>query len=215
MVQQELATKDVAHSYAHACEVVRLAKWLLRSVAADERVVVAAAYCHDLVSRLDVSCDVVLEKTASKTRKLLSTVKMTSGEIDHVCECIRTASWNHFRSGGTPASMEAAILRDADWLDAIGAHGVARVFAFAGTFGLPLTFAGQECVLNAEISDREVDATPFQHFYSKLLIVKEHLCTELARREGQKRDQFMRNFLDEYQAEIERTNGDTSKDLME
>jgi uncharacterized protein len=99
------------------------------------------------------------------------------------------------------------VLRDADWLEAIGAHGIARVFAFAGHYNVPLTFVDRDPERPPRLptQDNQPDPSAFHHFYSKLLWVKDGLLTEPGRQEGERRHRFLVAFLKEYRAERERT----------
>ncbi|WP_444684229.1 HD domain-containing protein [Alkalicoccus luteus] len=93
-------------------------------------------------------------------------------------ECVRIS----FSKGGKPQTIEGRIVQDADRLDSIGAIGIARCFMFAGDRGHRLTGDGQSAV---------------QHFYDKLLKIKDTLHTRTAIKEAERRHDFLVRFLDE------------------
>ena len=206
-VETHISQDDPAHALAHILEVVRLARWILREVEADERIVIAAAYCHDLRSRREVGFEEAVGRSASEAAVILRNLGYSECEIRDVAECIVSASWEHHLAGGKPSSLEASVLRDADWLEAMGAHGIARVFAFAGTYRLPLAFVDGDPEHPARLSATldGPDPSPFHHFYSKLLWLMPELVTEPARREGSRRHRILVDFLKEYREEMRRT----------
>jgi uncharacterized protein len=206
-VRQQISVADAAHAFDHVQEVARLAKWLLTTVPAEPRIVVAAAYCHDLCSRSEVGFTEAIPRSVQAARLLLSDLGYGAEEIDQVGQCIVTASWEYALQGGQPHSPEASVLRDADWLEAIGAHGIARVFAFAGHYQVPLTFVDLDPERPPRLRTRgdQPDPSAFHHFYAKLLWVKDGLLTEPGRHEGERRHRVLVTFLREYRAEYERT----------
>ena len=100
-----------------------------------------------------------------------------------VCAAINAVSFSQNR-GKTPETPEGKIVQDADRLDALGAVGVARCFAYGGEHGRPM----EESV---------------QHFYDKLLLLRDELNTPAARRLAQPRHEFLEAFLKEYYAETD------------
>ena len=102
--------------------------------------------------------------------------------IERICDAVNSVSFSQNR-GRRPETPEGRIVQDADRLDAIGAVGVARCFAFGGEHGRPM----EESI---------------QHFYDKLLLLRSELNTESARRLAQQRHAFLEAFLKEYYEEI-------------
>ena len=106
---------------------------------------------------------------------------LASETIEEVCRTINTVSFSHNR-GKRPETLEGMIVQDADRLDAIGAIGIARTFAYGGKVGRPLSDS-------------------IKHFYDKLLLLKDELNTDVAIDMAQKRHEFMQGFLEEYYSE--------------
>ncbi|HEY3143554.1 MAG TPA: hypothetical protein VGJ86_20630 [Acidimicrobiales bacterium] len=210
-VESEIYSRgDVAHGLEHASAVARLARWLLQgtgTAGADERIVVAAAWCHDLRSRAEAGFADATSASAAEALWMLGELGFTDEERQSVAHCITTASWEHHVAGGVPATIDAEILRDADWLDAMGAHGLARVFAFAGTYGVPLRWVEGDPTHPTRLptDSQRADPSPFHHFYSKLLWLRDGLRTPRARREGERRHGVLVQYLQDFQSEINRT----------
>lgn len=101
--------------------------------------------------------------------------------IEQICIIINAVSFSHNR-GKSPETLEGKIVQDADRLDAIGAIGIARTFAFGGKSGRPL-------------------ADSIKHFYDKLLLLKDELNTDAAKDIAHKRHEYMQDFLEEYYLE--------------
>ena len=117
----------------------------------------------------------------ANARSFLTQHDVEPDKIERICRAINAVSYSQNR-GKRPDSLEGMIVQDADRLDAIGAIGIARTFAFGGEHGRPL------------------DAT-IQHFHEKLLLLKDEMNTEAAKRIAETRHLFMVNFLKEYNEE--------------
>ena len=98
--------------------------------------------------------------------------------IENICEIINSVSFSK-NKGKTPRTIEGQIVQDADRLDAIGAIGIARTFAYGGRAGRSLEDS-------------------IQHFYDKLLLLKDEMNTEAALKIAMVRHEYMENFLKEY-----------------
>jgi uncharacterized protein len=204
-VARLMAHNDAAHRFDHTAAVVRNASRLLSQERCDRDVVIAAALLHDVVGRKKHAFSAADILSAEVSAALLNEQCFGSEKIEAVITAISTGSWEHAIRGGQPESLEAYILRDADILEAMGTKGIARVFSFAGAMGVPLNFCfGQprEPVRLVPIMTGP-DPSPFFHFYSKLLWLRELIYTPSAQMEAQRRHERMVKFLEEYRAELE------------
>ena len=104
---------------------------------------------------------------------------------DRICEAINSVSFSR-NKGKRPCTPEGRVVQDADRLDAMGAIGVARAFAYGGEHGRPL-------------------ASSIQHFYDKLLLLRDEMNTDAARQIALRRHAFMTAFLEEYRTETTET----------
>ena len=118
----------------------------------------------------------------ANARSFLKQHAVEPDKIERICKAVNTVSFSQNR-GKRPDSLEGMIVQDADRLDAIGAIGIARTFAFGGEHHRPL------------------EAT-IQHFHDKLLLLKDEMNTETAKRIAESRHHFMVNFLQEFDEEI-------------
>lgn len=204
-VKEKLQKADIAHGFDHVEYVVNMARKIALQEGADLRIVIPAAYLHDLVSREEVErFDLHTDKSVAEGRQFLKSIGFSDREIQRIGDAIATSSYEAYLKGRKPASLEARVLRDADWLDAIGARGVARVFAFAGHYRCPEMGNVEwdpECPEKLDMSISGPDPSPIYHFFSKLLWLRGLMLTETGRMEAEKRHQFMVDFLKTYQAE--------------
>ena len=122
----------------------------------------------------------------ANARKFMECNNVTGAKADEICEIINSVSFSKNKDRD-PATLEGKIVRDSDRLDAMGAVGIARTFAYGGKNG------------------RSLDDS-VQHFYDKLLLLKDLLYTDEAKRMGEERYQFLTGFLEEYKKETEERN---------
>ncbi len=186
---------DAAHAFDHVLRVTRLAVHIARAEGADAAIVRTAALLHDLA---DERSDHHLAG-ARRARELLSDAPPDFA--DAVAHCIEA---HRFSQPPEPATLEARCLNDADKLDAIGAIGVARVFAYAGTHGNRLWTAPLPVLERSIGPDRrayrqahggERDYTPGHELLCKLAGLAESMYTETARRMAQERHEYMLSFF--------------------
>ena len=169
------------HDAAHSIRVYRNAVEIASKEApCDMTVVSLAAILHD-------ADDHKLFDTENNenARAFLKTSGIPDETIDEICRVINAVSFSRNR-GKKPQTLEGQIVQDADRLDALGAVGIARTFAYGGEHGRSM----EESV---------------QHFYDKLLLIKEELGTDTAREMAEKRHAFLESFLLELKEELNAT----------
>lgn len=115
---------------------------------------------------------------------------MEGDVVDAVVHCVRT---HRFRDGEEPSSLEAKVLFDADKLDAIGAIGVARAYAYAGEHNQLLVTPFDENAYRGLTVDH-TSHSPVKEYYVKLSKLKDRMLTDEGRRIADERDTFMRMF---------------------
>ena len=142
----------------------------------DTEIVALAALLHD-------ADDHKLFRTEdnANARAFLSAQGVAPEKIERICRDINAVSFSQNR-GKRPETLEGRIVQDADRLDALGAIGIARTFAYGGEHGRPLDDS-------------------IRHFHEKLLLLKDELNTETARRIAAPRHAFLERFLEEYAKE--------------
>jgi uncharacterized protein len=188
------------HDFDHVLRVTALAERIAAAEGADVRVVRTAALLHDIGER-EGREDHHL-RGAAKARALLQ------GEPGAFVNAVAHAIEAHrFRAEPAPATLEAQVLSDADKLDAIGAIGVARAYAYAGAHGTALWKLPWEAIASSKgDAVRSPDAlggdyTPVHEFVYKLDRIPDRLYTATARPIAAERQQFMRAFFDRLDAE--------------
>ncbi|MFJ7737708.1 HD domain-containing protein [Lysinibacillus sp. NPDC097287] len=188
---------DASHDFQHIERVYQNALAILHTEpGADEEVVKIAVLLHDV-------SDKKYTDSKEQEEKLISELKMSEEKKQHIRDCIAQVSFN----GGhelEATSIEAKIVRDADRLDAIGAVGIARTFAFGGAKGRKLYDEAEEA--RTEMSEEEYrskNTSSVTHFYEKLLLLKELMTTDKGKQMAEDRHQFMVSFLDQLQLERE------------
>jgi len=127
-----LMINDSAHDFDHIMRVFKNAQKICKKENAHEKLVLSAVLLHDIVSypKSDKRSKLSSIKSAEKSKKILKKFNFTKEEIQIISDAIRDHS---FSRNKIPATLEGKILQDADRLDAIGAIGIARVFAVSGS----------------------------------------------------------------------------------
>ena len=167
------------HDAAHTLRVYRNAlKIAEKEPGCDVEIAALAALLHD-------ADDHKLFATGNNAnaRRFLAENGATEGETERICGVINAVSFSKNR-GRVPETLEAKVVQDADRLDAIGAIGIARTFAYGGEHG------------------RSPDES-VQHFYDKLLLLKDLMNTEAGKALAEERDAFLEEFLRRYREEGE------------
>jgi uncharacterized protein len=175
---------DTAHDFDHVLRVTTLAVMLAEAEGADIEIVRTAALLHDI--GLDNGRLGHEQVAAQRAYQILA--GQPQEKVEAVAQAIRS---HRFRAGPPPQTVEAKCLFDADKLDAIGAIGVGRAFAYSGATGQRLWAevpAGYEEPTGGE-------HTPVHEFVVKLAKIKDRLTTETGRRIGQERHEFMAAFF--------------------
>ncbi len=188
---------DASHDFAHIERVMKNAEEILAGEPlANEEVVRLAVLLHDIEDAKYKSGDnpTVLE--------ILQKIGADDELAKNVLACIESVSF----SGGNAkdiTSIEGAIVRDADRLDAIGAIGIARTFAFGGARGRKL-YDSDEMIRDnmTETEYRGKETASVTHFYEKLLRLKELMLTEEGKRLAEQRHDYMEDFLKQLEHEI-------------
>lgn len=177
---KELQGKDSGgHDAAHSIRVYKNALVILdKEPSCDRTVVLLAAILHDADDHK--LCNNVNNKN---TRSFLARKGISDDLIEEIVRTINSVSFSKNR-GKRPETLEGKIVQDADRLDAMGAIGIARTFAYGGEHGRSI----EESV---------------QHFYDKLLLLKDELNTETAKEIAAKRHAFLEAYLAELKEEIQ------------
>ncbi|MGE7998879.1 HD domain-containing protein [Lysinibacillus sp. NPDC093190] len=190
---------DASHDFQHIERVYQNALMILfTEPEADAEVVKIAVLLHDV-------SDKKYTDSKEQENKLIADLPLSEEKKQHIRDCIAQVSFN----GGNEqeaTSIEAKIVRDADRLDAIGAIGIARTFAFGGAKGRKLYDKEEDARTDmTEEEYRNKNTSSVTHFYEKLLLLKDLMITEKGKQMANERHQFMVQFLEQLQNEIVET----------
>ena len=129
----KLAKNDPAHDFEHIMRVYRNAEKICKTENGNKKLILSAVLLHDIVKIKNQKDSAI--KSAKLSEKILKENNFFDDEIKIISDAIKEHS---FSKGKIPSSIEGKILQDADRLDAIGAIGIARAFAYGGSKGSPL-----------------------------------------------------------------------------
>ena len=196
-VQQKMKN-DSAHDFNHVMRVYKNAQKLCKKEKANEKLVLSAALLHDIISypKSDKRSKSSSLKSAEESKKILKKLDFSEKEICIVTDAIRDHS---FSRGKTPKTLEGKILQDADRLDAIGAIGIARVFAVGGSEKRPF-YNDEDPFCKTHAPDDSL--WTLDHFYQKLLKLESLMNTKSAKTEAKKRTKVLKVFLSELKNEL-------------
>jgi len=198
--REALSRDSSGHDWWHVARVRRLARIIAREEGADGYICELAALLHD-VADYKIAGD---EETGlRRVREWLASQPVAQVVSEHVVEIIATLS---FGGGNRPpmATLEGGVVQDADRLDALGAIGIARAFAFGGSRGRAL-FDPDEAPRSytSKAAYHASTSSTINHFHEKLLLLKDRMNTAYARWLAEARHRYMLAFLEEFAAEWE------------
>lgn len=188
------------HDYQHSLRVYKLATAICREEKGDMEIVELAALLHDVD---DYKLFGGKSGAYPQAEAFLKANNVASEKIEAICHIIATMS---FKGTGTqvPESKEGKIVQDADRLDAIGAIGIARTFAYGGSKGRAMHIPEEKPRDNMNFEEyAKNQGTTLNHFYEKLLKLKALINTETAKKIAEARHKYMEDFLTEFLMEWE------------
>ncbi len=199
-VRRLLADDSAGHDWHHIDRVCRTALTIGREEGADLVVVELAALLHDIADWKFAGGD---DQAGSKAARAWLTELQTPAEIvDHVCDIIDKLS---FKGAGVQTPMptlEGRCVQDADRLDAIGAIGIGRAFAYGGYKGRLMYDPAVPPEMHDSFEAYKKNTGPtLNHFYEKLLLLKERMNTPAGKRLAEGRHAFMEQYLEQFLAE--------------
>ena len=198
--QHHYGKADAVHDFDHVLRVLALAERIGQAEGVDLEIVRAAALLHDM-AREQAEADGLDHAAiaADQAREILS--GQPSEKVEAVAHAIAA---HRFRAGPEPATREAQVLFDADKLDAIGAVGVARAFAYGGAHGQRLwaPVDAVDVARWAEEGDHAQEHTPVHEFVVKLSRLKGQLFTSAGRSIAEERHTYMVEFFERFDAEV-------------
>ncbi|EEM17191.1 MULTISPECIES: HD domain-containing protein [Bacillus] len=193
-----LETDASGHDWYHIERVHKLALSLSEKEGGDRFVIEMAALLHDVA---DEKLNESEEAGMKKVSDWLEGLNVTEEETEHILHIIMNMSYKGGH-GGKVSTLEGKIVQDADRLDALGAIGIARTFAYGGAKGRLMydpNIPPREEMTKEEY--RKNDDPSLNHFYEKLLKLKDLMNTDAAKREAEIRHRYMEEFIEQFMKE--------------
>lgn len=185
-IRKTFLEEGTGHDYFHIERVVTNARKIVEKESADSFLVELAAWVHDIG---DYKLHGGVDKSEELIKSFLESINLDEEIISKVNEIVSQVS---FSKGNKPTTIEAEIVQDADRLDAIGAVGIARCFAYGGSRG--------NILFNPE--DNSKNASSIQHFYDKLFKLKDLMNTTTAKEIAEERHAYMKSFVQQFYNEV-------------
>jgi uncharacterized protein len=199
-VKEKLKNAEGGHDWFHIERVYKNALLIAKEEVCNETIVKLAALLHDIAdSKFNNGDEVVGPETA---RTFLESEDVDGEIINHVIKIIENISYKGGNFEKSFASVELDIVQDADRLDALGAIGIARMFNYGGFKNRVLYDPNIAPKLKMTKEEyKKSDSPTFNHFYEKLLLLKDKMNTQTGKQIALERHRFMENFITQFYSE--------------
>ena len=202
-VEKQFSGEGTGHDWWHMYRVWRLAKHIAsQEPKTDMYIVELGALLHDIADWKFNDGD--MEAGPKAARKWLKSLNVSEDVIHSVEDIIHNVSFKGAQVKQTMNSLEGQIVSDADKLDAVGAIGIARTFAYGGAHDTPIYDPNIKPVEHRTFEEyKNSKSHTINHFYEKLLLLKDKLYTKTAKEIAKHRHEYMQQYLDEFYKEWE------------
>ncbi|PCI08007.1 MAG: phosphohydrolase [Flavobacteriaceae bacterium] len=201
-VKKTLENAEGGHDWFHIERVYKNSVLISKSEKVDDFIVILSALLHDIADAKFYDGD---ETVGPKmAQKFLESQNVNVSIIEHVVNIINHISYKNSLDvdGEKWTSPELEVVQDADRLDAIGAVGIARCFNYGGFKNRPMYDPEIKPNLNMSKEEYKKSAAPtINHFYEKLLLLKDKMNTSSGKKIAEQRHEYMLTFLDQFYAE--------------
>ncbi len=203
-VKETLKNAEGGHDWWHIYRVWKTAKNIAKEENANDLVIQLGALLHDIADSKFHRGDET--KGPAMARSFLEQHNVEEKTITEVINIIENISFKGGFNADKEISLELQVVQDADRLDAIGAIGIARAFNYGGYKNRTLYDPAIKPVIYSSKEDyKKSTATTINHFYEKLLQLKEKMNTDAGKKLAFKRHQFMQMYLEQFYGEWEST----------
>lgn len=197
MVQEKFEGEGSGHDWWHISRVWKNAKAIAKEENVDQFIVELGALLHDIADWKDHDGD--LEAGPRATREWLEAQRVESGDLERVVDIVRNVAFKGANVEDAQVSPELEVVRDADRLDAIGAIGIARAFTYGGSKGRTMYDPSIPPKMHDSAEHYHNDRShTVNHFYEKMLLLKDRMGTEAGRRMAESRHAFMEKYLKQF-----------------
>jgi uncharacterized protein len=199
-VKSKLHGDCTGHDWWHIYRVWKMAVYLSVREGGNKYIIQLAALLHDVADwKFNNGSESI---GVQKIKEWLTGQNVDNETIIQVCEIIEKISFKGAGVAHESLSLEGKIVQDADRLDALGAIGIARTFAYGGAKGREMHNPEIKPVLHQSFDDyKNKQSTTINHFYEKLLLLKDQMNTATAQHLAIKRHHFLDAFLNQFQSE--------------
>lgn len=196
-VKEKFENEYSGHDYFHTLRVFKMATRIAECEGADLQIVQLSALLHDVDDR---KLSPATYQNQANARDFLSSIGADANAIERICQIIREISFG--ANSSVPTTIEGKCVQDADRLDALGAIGIARAFAYGGNH--------QRLMYHPDISPNEnmtkeeyvkSESTTINHFYEKLFKLTALMNTQTAIEIAKSREAYMQGFISEFMDE--------------
>lgn len=195
------SSDTTGHDWWHVYRVWSMAKHIAQLEGANMMIVELAALLHDMDDHKMEGAD---WENFPNARKTLQSINVDNKMIDSVIGVIKEVSFKGAKVDTTPTSLEACVVQDADRLDAIGAIGIARAFAYGGSKHRKIFDPDVPASVHGSFEEyKKSEGTTLNHFYEKLLLLKDMLNTATAKAIAINRHEYMERFVEHFLDEWE------------
>lgn len=196
LIEEGFASEASGHDWFHVDRVRRMALRLGQQEGSDPFITEMAALLHDLD---DWKLTDAAQAPFSKAEKWLAQCGVNYASAARILEVIREVSYKGAGTATPVRSLEAAVVQDADRLDAMGAIGIARTFAYGGHKNRLIYDPAVAPVTHPDFQAYKNSTAPtVNHFYEKLLLLKDRMNTQTAKSIAEQRHRFMETYLDQF-----------------
>lgn len=196
-VKNECYNDSTGHDWWHIQRVYNNAMLINKKEDADEFIITIIVLMHDLYDHKFYNGNI--EEKLSETLKELDIYNYISrNDIENIIYSCANLGFSANIAEQKELSVEGKIAQDADRLDAIGAIGIARTFAYGGKKGNPIYDFSNNELVNEEEYKQKGSKTSISHFYDKLLKIKDLMNTDTAKIIAKERHKYLEDFLQEF-----------------
>lgn len=199
-VKEQLKNAEGGHDWFHIERVYKNTLMISTSEEVNSLIVQLAALLHDIADSKFHNGDETIGPSIAKS--FLQSQNLDTKSIDHIVKIIENISYKGGNFKTTFFSKELSVVQDADRLDAIGAIGIARCFNYGGFKERAIYNPEIEPNLNMTKEEyKNSNAPSINHFYEKLLLLKQKMNTETGKQIAEQRHHFMETYLTQFYGE--------------
>lgn len=189
------------HDFEHLERVMNMALFLQKFEGGNKKIIAISAYLHDVHRLMQNETGQYVEprESLNKIVEILNKVDLSKKEVKEICFCVENHENYNWNGNNDIKNKNAMILQDADNLDALGAIGIARTFAYGGNHNIPMYIENSETKNFSNYNEKDnVNETTIEHFYHKLFNLCENMNTKTAKQIADARTKFMRKYVDKF-----------------